>query len=420
MKVVCVNRQYFMTGGPERYMFALESKLRTVDLIPFCVNFTKNRPSKYSSYFLSPPGGSDKVFFRDFQLSTMGKIKYALESIYNRGARRKLEMLIEDTRPDLALFLNVTFFSHSIIDACKSHRIPVIWRLSDFSLICPSYLLLRDGKVCEECIERGLWAAVYHRCGGYQRSLPGAAVKSLALFISRLRRLFDYVSFFVVPSGFTHGRMIKAGFDPNKVVILPTFVDIPRAEAIQLEGPTQILYVGRISPEKGLETLIQAIGRLERSDFILRLAGNGDSEYVNSVGASLKPRLKERVFFMGQQTPEEVAGLYKASHVVVVPSVWYENMPNVVLEAMAHGRPVVASNLGSLAEMVRDGETGLLFEAGNAESLAAKLEDLMNSRQKIAAMGGEARAYIQAKHSPEEHLSRLYELFQSCVQQAPH
>jgi glycosyltransferase involved in cell wall biosynthesis len=396
-------------------MFALEENLRGVEIIPFCLNFKKNRPSRYSSYFLTPPAGYDNLYFRDFQLSTMGKIKYGINNIYNKKARQKLELLIEKTNPDLALFLNVTYFSHSIIDACKTKGVPIVWRLSDFNLICPSYLLLRQGRVCEACLERGRWAAIYYRCAGYQKSFAGALIKTMAHMISNLRKLFDYVSFFVAPSRFTLDRMIKAGFDPKKVVHLPTFVDIPEEITRPVEGPVQVLYAGRISPEKGIDTLIGALPYLKRRDYSLRLAGSCDSQYAKSVMASVPPDLVPRVEFLGYCSQKQMERLYRESHIVVVPSICYENMPNVALEAMAFGRPLVASRLGSLVEIVINGETGLLFEAGNAEDLATKLNSLIDSRQKIDEMGVQAVKYTRKNHTVEKHLAGLISIFQSCV-----
>ncbi|MBU4491949.1 MAG: hypothetical protein KKD69_05750, partial [Euryarchaeota archaeon] len=203
MKILIVNRNYFITGGPEKYMFSLMENMPQHQFIPFCVVFEQNLETPYRKYFVSPPAGSGSVYYKEFKMSPTKKIAYAFDSIYHWEARRNLERLIIDERPDLALFLNAVYFSDSIIDACRAHKVPIIWRMSDFHKVCASYLLYRDGHVCEDCLDHGHFMAIRNRCGGYQRSLGASLIKVSGMWLSRVRRLYDHVDYFVTPSAFT-------------------------------------------------------------------------------------------------------------------------------------------------------------------------------------------------------------------------
>ncbi len=192
-------------------MFSLVENMPNHKFIPFCVNFEQNNETPYKKYFVSPPSGSDSVYFNEFKMTPWKKMAYAFNSIYHIEARRKLERLIKDVRPDLALFLNAVYFSDSIIDACRHNDVPIIWRMSDFHKVCPNYLLYRDGHICEDCLQHGLIMAVYNRCGGYQRSLGAALIKVAGMWLSRVRRLYDNVDYFITPSAFTREKMVQGG-----------------------------------------------------------------------------------------------------------------------------------------------------------------------------------------------------------------
>jgi hypothetical protein len=211
MKIVAVNRNFFVAGGPEKYLFSLIDNLPEYDFIPFCLQLKKNLETPYSKYFVGGPSQADGVYFNEFRLSPAQKIKYAIDSVYHQEARRKLERLIRDERPDIALFLNAVYFSDSIIDACRRYRVPIIWRMSDFHKICASYLLYRDGNICEDCLDHSLISAICNRCGGYQRSVGAAFVKVAGMWLSRFRRLYDHVEYFITPSRFTRQKMIQGG-----------------------------------------------------------------------------------------------------------------------------------------------------------------------------------------------------------------
>jgi glycosyltransferase involved in cell wall biosynthesis len=394
-------------------MFNLMENMPQHRFIPFCVAFRQNRETPYSRYFVSPPAGQDGVYFGDFKMSLVRKLAHAGNSVYHWEARRKLERLIRDEKPDLVFCLNSVYFSDSIIDACRKHGIPVVCRLSDFHRVCASYHLYRDGQPCEECIERGLSRAVVNRCGGYQRSHAAAFIKVAGMWLSRLRRLHDCVDYYVAPSEFTRQKMIQGGFEPAKVVHIPTMAAVNAQPS--MSASQEILFAGRLSPEKGIDTLLAAFGLLKNTGARLSIAGDDTSDYARALKDSVPAELKRRVMFHGFMDAEQIKRLYERALCVVVPSVCYENQPNAVLEGMAHGRAAVASDLGSLKEMVDDGLTGFRFRAGDSGDLASKLDTLLASPEKAREMGLRGRQHVAEHHALPKHLAALETLFQRCV-----
>ncbi len=415
MKILTVNRNYFITGGPEKYLFSLQEGLKDWEFIPFAVDFRQNLDTPYRSYFVSPPSDQAATRFREHRLSFWAKAAYTIKTIYSFEAKKKILQLIDAVQPNVAFFLNAVYFSQSIIDACKKRKIPIIWRLSDFNLICGNYLLYRDGQICTECIAFGLGRLLANRCGGYQRSSSAALVRFMAMKLALHRNVYRHVDYFVCPSTFTREMMIRGGFPAEKMIYIPTFVRTNPDEKKQPKK-NQFFFAGRISPEKGLDVLLRAVAMLKSADWTLFVAGGTDSDYAQSLMASIPDAIRAKIHFDGFIPQQQVKARILESRFVVVPSVCYENMPNVVLEAMALGRPVIASRLGSLEEMIKERENGLKFEAGNSEDLAAKIDHLLSEPNRAKEMGNRAKTDMMEYHSPEGHFNALEDLFNKVSQ----
>ena len=396
-------------------MFSLIEHMPEHEFIPFCVDFSQNESTPYSSYFVRAPGGRDNVYFQNFNMSLYNKAKFALNMVYSFSARRRLEKLICDTKPDAALFLNAVYFSDSIIDACRRHKLPILWRLSDFNKICANYLLFRDGQICEACIENGLGEILKHKCGGYQKSYSAAVIKYLGMRLSQYRKIHGAIDYFITPSEFTRQKMIQVGYPPDQIRHIPTFIVPNVLTNPSKPEPKGILYVGRLSPEKGVDHLIDAFGKMKTQDAILTIAGDTNGSYAKGLIDSVPIHARTRVHFTGFQSTKEVSELFLKNLFFIVPSVWYENQPNVVLEGMASSRAALVSKLGSLEEMVDDGRTGYHFKAANAEDLANKMDYLIDHPDQALEMGAKAQQYVQKNHTLEKHLVALNDLLDSVV-----
>lgn len=302
--------------------------------------------------------------------------------------------------------------------------VPVVQTLHNFRLMCLNALFLRDGKVCEDCMGHLPWRGVARAC--YRGS--HAASAALAGMLTLHRRLGTYqnkVARYIALNEFCRGKFIEGGLPAERVVVKPNFVDWdeafphpnPDETTKQLTKPASgqvtaylpggegqrkgLLFVGRLSAEKGVATLAEAMALLP--DAALRVAGDGpEAGLLDGVAG---------VSRLGSLPGAAVRAEMGRAAALVVPSIWYETFGLVVIEAFACGTPVIASRIGALADIVRDGETGLLFEPDNPRDLADKMAWALSHPEQMAAMGRTARAQYEAEFSAEVNYRRLMEIY---------
>lgn len=411
MKVVVCNYRYFVTGGPERYMFSLFNLFEKHghEAIPFSVAYTKNRESEYSKYFVPTPGSPDQVYFKELNLSPLKKINAAKNVIYSSKAKKKLECLLRDEKPDIVQTLQIhTVLSYSLIDAAKKYNLPVVSRMSNYQLLCPAEHFLRDGNVCEECT-RSLFYAIKYKC--VQKSIAVSTLRSVSLYVHRIKKTFDKIDRFIVPSNFLKKKMVENGFPEEKVVYVPSFINVDEFQPCY-DSNEYIAYSGRIALEKGIPELIQAFGKV-RSNIKLVIAGNLNSPEGEKVKEKIKQYDLSKVEFLGYQPLPKLKEVLSSSIFTICPSVWYENSPISVYESYAMGKPVLGTRIGSIEEQIIDGRTGLLFEPDNISDLAEKIEYLYSHRTKVKEMGKEARKFVEKEHCPEVHYHKLLDVYKN-------
>jgi glycosyltransferase involved in cell wall biosynthesis len=412
MKILLINYRYFLSGGPEKYMFSIKSLLESHghEVIPFSVHSKKNAATEYEKYFADPVGGEDATYYEDYKKTPKTVLQMIDRQFYSLSVKKKLEQLISDTNPDVCYLLHhYNKLSPSVISACKKNNIPIVMRLSDFFLVCPDALLIRGGKICEECIEHSLLLGVIHKC--VKNSFPISAIKAAAMTFHRLIRIYDKVNYIVAPSIFTIDK-IKMKFANFKFVQLPTFI-VP-TEKYNPQIGKYILSVGRLEEEKGVLTLIKSV---EGSEYRLIIVGKSSTDYGKKIQDYISKKGITNVKLLGPKYGNELKRIYRNAHCFVMPSEWYENMPNVVLEAMLYSRPVIASNLGSLKEIVKNNTNGLMFKPGDSQDLRNKI-DLLFKDQRLAKKLGK-NAYLDAisKYSPENHYNILIGVFNKAIKE---
>ncbi len=402
MRILIINSRYFLSAGPEKYMFGLIEVLERHghEVIPFSVRNSHNVRTKYEKYFAEPIGGGDKVFYSEYKKGPRTIMQMLGREFYSIHVKRKLDSLIKETKPDIAYVLHhYNKLSPSVIDACRNNGIPVVMRLSDFFLVCPESHFYRDGGVCEECAKHSLFRAVRHRC--VKGSLVLSTIKALALKFHRIIGIYGKVDYVVIQSRFTIGKM-KKGVSPGKIIYNPTFV--MKTEEYNDRLGDYLLHVGRIEEQKGI---IHAIKAVQGTSYTLKIVGSSSNNYDDDLKRYVKDRNIDNVEFLGPKYGEELAALYKGCRAVVIPAIWYENMPNVALEAMMYSRPIIASALGSLGEMVRDGYNGLLFRAGDPVQLREKIEMVYGDEELCRRLGKNSYDETEGKYSPEKHYEVL-------------
>lgn len=410
MKILLINYRYFLSGGPEKYMFAIKDLLEKNghEVIPFSVHSKNNVKTEYEKYFANPIGGEEQVYYEDYKKNPKTLLQMLDRQFYSLNVKKKLEKLIQETNPDVCYLLHhYNKLSPSVIDACKKYRIPIVMRLSDFFLVCPNALFIRNRQVCEECLQKSFFSAVKHKC--VKNSFIGSMIKVSAMYFHQLIGIYKKVNYIVAPSTFTISK-IKQKLPKNKFVHLPTF--IYPTEKYNPKLGKYALFVGRTEEEKGVFTLIKAF---EGTTYKLRIIGKSSTEYDNKIRAYLKDNNLTNIEFLGQKHGEELWNQYRGARCVIIPAEWYENMPNVLLEAMLFSKPVIASSIGSLKELIVNEKTGLLFKPKNFLELRKKVELIFKNDAMAKRLGKNAYEEVTTKYAPEKHYKKLIKIFKKAI-----
>ena len=328
---------------------------------------------------------------------TIAKVRASISSAYSRSVKREVQNAIRDIRPDVMHVHNLyPLISPSALEACAEEGVPVVMRCPNYRLECPSGVLMRNGAICTRCSGgREHWCALTN-CRGNLAESVAVAARNIA---TRMGGLFGTcVDVFVPPSEFVKSRLVAAGYPADRIRVVPNVVPLSGIFANPAEG-AYVAFAGRLSEEKGIETLLHAAKRLPNIPF--RIAGEGP---LNNM---LRTLASPNVTFTGQLTREQLSGFYATARLFIVPSRWYETFGLVAAEAMSYGLPVIASKMAGLAEIVDDGETGFHFPAGDAATLAARIEQLWTDPARCAAMGLAGRRKVEREYSEQTYYTRL-------------
>lgn len=339
----------------------------------------------------------------------MQKAGLMASTIWARGSYQAFCHLLEHERPHVAHIVNFfPLISPSVYDACRKYHVPVVQELPNYRLLCPAATFMRNGRICIDCLGKIPWRGVIHRC--YRHSRAQSAAVTLMLTVHRWLKTWQIkIDAYIALSEFCRQQFIAGGIPAKKIQVKPNFVlsDPGMRETHEGFG----LYVGRLAPEKGIGTLIKAWRYLPEQT--LKVVGDG------SASASLKQLKNElnlySVEFPGTLPHEEVTNVLKRAQFIVIPSEWYEPFGNVVIEAFACGVPVIAANSGTLGEIVKDGETGLLFQPGNIEDLAQKLTWAFAHPEEMEQMGRNGRKQYETHYTMEANYQKLIEIYNAVL-----
>jgi glycosyltransferase involved in cell wall biosynthesis len=398
LKILFANKFFFRNGGSEVVMFD-EMELmrrRNVGVIEFSMTDERNVPSDYESYFVSQKS------YR--HVSRADKIKSAISLVHSREAVAKIGKLIEDQKPDVLHCHNIYHqLTPSIITAASRAGVPVVLTLHDYKPVCPVYTQLSNGKVCTNCAGGHFEAVLKQRCA--DGSLARSALLWTEARYHALVGSYHRVNKFICPSKFMREAVVRR-FGADKVVHIPNGIDAARIE-ISKTDEGYVLYLGRLTSEKGVETLLRSHAA-SGVPWRLMIAGTGP------LLADLQ-RKYPSAEFRGHLGGIELEAAIRGAALIVVPSEWNENGPISILEAMAHGKPIVASRIGGIPEFVREGKTGLLFDPGNVDQLSDKITTLLGNRGLREAFGRSAREVVEAEYSLKAHGSALISIYESVV-----
>ncbi|HYD42339.1 MAG TPA: glycosyltransferase [Anaeromyxobacter sp.] len=380
----------------------------------------------HNRYRSSAPSGEDAVVLHERELlrahgvevvtyerrnddivGFTGLLRTAVDTVWSASARREVAQLIRRERPDVAHFHNVWYsISASALQACHDAGVPVALTLHNYRMFCANGVLLRGGRVCEACVGRLPWPGLLHGCFRSRLFTVPVVTAQLA---HRLRATWTgRVGAFIALSEFARGKFIECGLPAERIFVKPNFLARPPPEP----GPDAGygLFLGRLSREKGVDVLLRA---LRAVPYRTKIVGDGP------LRAELEARREEwglrHVQFTGQLPWDDCQELLSRASFLVVPSICYENFPMVIAEAYACGRPVLASRLGALPELVHHGRTGLLFEAGDADALADALRRLAEDPEQRRSLGAQARRECEERFGPARNLELLMGVYRRAM-----
>lgn len=404
MKILIVNYRYFVSGGPEKYMFNLMEKLEAEghEVINFSVRSNRNKSSPYEKYFVDPIGGMDQVYYEDYRKTPRTIMQLLSRSSFSPEVKRAVKRIIKETDPDVVYILHfINKLSPSVIKGAKETGKKVVVRLSDYFLLCPRFDFLHEDKVCEDCLTKGYRSCVKKKC--VKHSTAASLVRVLSMKLHKAMNIYKNVDAFICPSAFLRDKLVANGMAPERVHHVLTFT-------AEMDHDTDRigrygLYLGRLSQEKGILSLLKAYQMLGPGHQ-LYIVGN----YASDVGKGLMDFVQrnqmKNVTFTGFLAGDELNKMIQEARFVCVPSIWYENIPNSVIEAYAAGKPVLCSRIGSMTEMVEDGCNGLLFEPDNAQEIADCVRR-MDEDALVLQMSKNARASFEEKYTADAHYQKL-------------
>ena len=401
MKILLVNKYFYLKGGSERYLFNLARLLEKKghQVIYFSMRDERNDRCPQEKYFIEPVDYENLPGWRDHWRRTR-------DLLYSREAKRKIAALVEAERPDIAHLHNIHHqLSPSIIHALKRREIPMVMTLHDYKMVCPVYTLFRRDRPCELCGGGRYYRCLLHRCtkDSYGKSL----VNTLEMYLHhRILKVYRRLDAFVTASVFAARKMEEMGF-PAKIFHLPYFLDPEEYQPRYGAAGAEFCYFGRLSGEKGLFTLLQAAKGVKAT---FKIIGEGP----------LRAKLEEQVNrdrignvrFLGYLSGEALAKEIRAALAVIVPSEWYELFGQAVTESFALGSPVIGSAVGAISELIEDEATGYLFTAGDVDGLRSKIRLLLDNPTWSADMGRRARKFVENNFGPEDHYRELMKIYQ--------
>ncbi len=364
MKILMVNKFLYPRGGSESYMLYLAEHLKKMGHeVEFFGMYDEN----------NTVGNSAALYTQnmDFHSTGFKRFLYPFKIVYSFEAKKKIMQVIDDFKPDIVHMNNINFqLTPSIIYGIKKRKISLVQTVHDYQMICPNHLLYNFDKntPCEKCVRGSHINCIKNRCihGSLVKSIIGVIEAKLYSFFKTYKK----VDLFVCPSNFLENKLLSARkYYDGKTITIHNFINKEKFANTNQKDESYIVFVGRLSKEKGIENIAQTAKLLPEYEFVI--AGSGPDEDILKDISNIK--------LAGFLTGDELTKLMGNAKVLLLPSVCYENCPLSILEAHALGVPVVTMNSGGMAELVKDGVTGTLVDEPTPEGIALKLKETIDN-----------------------------------------
>lgn len=387
MKILLSNKFYYRRGGDCIYMLNLEQLLKEHghEVAVFAMDYPENLDTPWKKYFPS----------------NMNKLMALTRPFGSQEVKRKFGRLLDDFNPDVVHINNVhTQLSPVIAELARKRCIRVVWTLHDYKLLCPRYDCLRDGKeICEKCFGGDKTPCKIYRCMKGSRLASEVGYREAVMW--NRERLEACTDLFICPSGFMAEKMAQGGFRKEKLKVLCNFIDTKKCRKDNYDKEDYYCYVGRLSHEKGVATLIEAAARLP---YRLKVIGGGPLSEELKIK---NEQLKGNVEFLGFRQWDDIKNIVGKARFTVIPSEWYENNPLSVIEAQCLGTPVLGARIGGIPELIDEGRNGMTFESGNTNDLTEKIKTMFDVKFDYKGIADVAMKHYNAENYYKE-IMKIY------------
>lgn len=404
MKILMINNHHYMMGGSEKVYFEtakiLEEKGHQV--IYFSTQEGKTIPNTNSNFFVKDPQFKNS--------SLLKKIKNGFRFIYSIEAKEKLTKLIEKEKPDIAhLHIFYGNLTSSILPVLKKNNIPMVMSVHEYRMLCPTYLMLdQNDNICELCAKGNYLNCIQNKCnnGSYLFS----AISAIECFIRDYLFSYEkYIDKFIMVSNFINKKHLE--YKPslrNKTIHLYNFLDIQEYKINTQQEMTNFLYIGRLSKEKGIFTLIKAFKKFPQ----LRLKIAGEGNIKNDLINYINDHKIENIEFLGFLNSNQIKEVQANSSFLIIPSEWYENNPMVAIEALAMGIPIIGANIGGIPELIKNNTNGFLFDSKNIDDLVEIIKKAsLLSNKEYNNLSINARSFAEENFDKNQHYNKLITIY---------
>lgn len=389
MKILLANKFYYRRGGDCVCTINLEELLKSHghEVAIFAMQHPDTLPTPWSWYFPS------EVKFKPGP----GMIEAFLRPFGTREVKNKFNALLDDFQPDVVHLNNIhSQLSPLIAELAHQRGIKVVWTLHDYKLLWPRYDCLRDGKkACEECFTNK------HKVLEY-KCMKGSAVASLLAYKEAMKwnreRIEKCTDIYLCPSRFMANKMTEGGFSHDKIHKLCNFIDVEKCRKDSYSKEDYYCFIGRLSHEKGIKTLIEAANSLP---YKLVIIGGGPLE------EEAKAQAGNKVEFVGFKQWEQIKEIVGKARFSVIPSEWYENNPLSVIEAQCLGTPVLGARIGGIPELIEEGVSGMTFESRNVKDLKEKIESMFATSFDYRVIAESS----QRRYNAENYYNQIVEIY---------
>lgn len=399
MKILLVNKFHYLNGGSEKYYFELGKLLKKHgnEVAYFSMEDDRNIRT-----------GDKEFFVKKIDLNYGSKLK-ALDVIYSKDNYKKMEEAIKEFRPDVIHFNNFQRqLSASVVEAGWNAKIPMIFTAHDMEAVCPNKDMLYNGRICDDCITKGYMSCIKKKC------IKNSKLKSILGVIEmkyyKVHSIYEKFNYIVSPSEFMKKCLLNGGVKNQNIEVIHNFSNATNCNN-EINGD-YIFYFGRISKEKGIFNLIGAVKKCD--EVKLLIAGTGPEE--EKIKKYIKEnKMESRVVLLGYLNQDEIRERIEKCRFVVIPSIWYENCPYSIIETLEIGKPIIASEIGGISEIVENEKNGLLYRYDSVDDLADKINELYYNQEKINKMKEASKNKFKMEHTEDVYYQKIMKIYKNAI-----